>query len=67
MEAILLIILLIAVTLPFFGSLVWIYRDAEYRGKPGILLVFLAAVCAWPLSLLVWIALRPPIVPPRRR
>jgi hypothetical protein len=47
----------------YFGSLVWIYRDAQLRGKPAFLVAFLAAVMAWPVSLLVWIALRPPIPP----
>jgi hypothetical protein len=44
----------------FVGSLVWIYRDAELRGKSGGLVAFLAAVLGWPITLLVWIALRPP-------
>lgn len=47
----------------FVSSLVWIYRDAQQRGKPPALVALLAAVLTWPISLLVWIALRPPIEP----
>lgn len=58
------ILFLIAIAVLFLSSLVWIYRDAELRGKPGMLVAILAALIAWPVSLLVWIALRPH-VPPR--
>lgn len=38
---------------------VWIYRDAESRGKSGILIAFLVGVIAWPLGVLIWLAARP--------
>ena len=44
----------------FVISIIWIFFDARKRGKSGLLVAILAAVIAWPLSLLIWIALRPP-------
>jgi hypothetical protein len=40
-------------------SLVWVYRDAQSRGKSGLLVVLLVALFWWPVSLLIWIAYRP--------
>lgn len=37
----------------------WVARDARSRGKPGWLVGLLALFVGWPISLLVWIALRP--------
>ena len=48
------------VVFPFVASLIWIGRDAEFRGMSGFLVAILAGFIAWPLSLLLWIALRPP-------
>ena len=42
----------------------WISRDATRRGKPGLLVALLALFIAWPVSLLVWIALRPENIRP---
>jgi hypothetical protein len=57
----------IAVAAPFLlvilglliWSLVWAYRDAEKRGKPGLLVVLLVFLLNWPISLLAWIVFRP--------
>lgn len=49
-----LIILLI-----YFWSIIWAYRDAEKRGKPGWLVAVIVALLAWPLGLLVWLLVRP--------
>lgn len=38
---------------------VLVYRDAKRRGKPPMLVSVLALLLVWPISLLVWIALRP--------
>jgi len=57
------VLLFLSFLVVFFGSLMWIHGDAQLRGKPGILVAILAAVLAWPVSLLVWIALRPPVQP----
>ena len=40
-------------------SLVWVYRDAEKRGKPGILVALLIFFMNWPFSLLIWLVFRP--------
>ncbi len=48
--------------LVYIGSIVWAYRDAERRGKPGWLVALLVALLSWPLSLLVWVLFRPGIV-----
>ena len=41
------------------ASLIWVYRDAEARNKPGILVVLLVLLLNWPLSLLLWLVFRP--------
>jgi hypothetical protein len=40
-------------------SLVWVYGDAEARGKSGCLVALLVFFLSWPISLLVWIVFRP--------
>ena len=40
-------------------SIVWAYRDAEARGKEGVLVAVLVALVAWPLGLIVWLLMRP--------
>jgi hypothetical protein len=40
-------------------SLIWVYNDAEARGKSGCLVALLVFLLSWPLSLLVWIVFRP--------
>lgn len=42
----------------YIASLVWVYRDANRRGKSGILVALLVAIISWPLGLLVWVLLR---------
>lgn len=43
------------------GSLVWLYSDAEARGKSGCLLVILILLIAWPLGIVIWLIARPPL------
>ncbi len=43
----------------YVWSIIWAYRDAERRGKPGWLVALLVALLSWPVSLLVWIVFRP--------
>jgi Na+-driven multidrug efflux pump len=56
------IIIALIVGLVFFViyivSLVWVYRDAERRGKSGILVALLVALISWPIGLLVWLLVR---------
>ena len=40
-------------------SLIWVYRDAEARGKPGWAVALLVLFLKWPLSLAVWVIFRP--------
>lgn len=40
-------------------SLIWVYGDAEKRGKSGILVVLLVFLLNWPVSLLLWLVFRP--------
>jgi hypothetical protein len=49
------------VLVAYVGSIIWAYRDAERRGKPGWLVALLVALLSWPLSLVVWLLFRPGI------
>ena len=59
----------ILLAIPFFlvilglliWSLIWVYHDAEKRGKNGWLVVALVFLLEWPISLLVWLVFRPEI------
>ncbi|MGB2955486.1 MAG: hypothetical protein WBB64_05890 [Anaerolineales bacterium] len=63
MEEVLLFIILIPLGLLILGllagSLIWVYRDAEKRGKSGCLVALLVFLLEWPISLLVWLVFRP--------
>lgn len=65
MEKAILIMILIPIALVVLGlliwSLVWVYGDAERRGKPGWLVVLLVLLLDWPISLLVWLVFRPEV------
>lgn len=52
-----LMILLLLIGL-YAYSLIWVYRDAEKRGKSGVVVMLLVAFLFWPLGLLVWLAVR---------
>ncbi|MBL9208063.1 MAG: hypothetical protein JNN01_23460 [Opitutaceae bacterium] len=52
-------LIVVAVAVGWIWSGVWSARDATNRGKPGLLVGLLVLMVAWPVSLLVWIALRP--------
>ncbi len=40
-------------------SLIWVYGDAEKRGKSGCLVALLVFLLSWPVSLLLWVVFRP--------
>ena len=42
----------------YIASIVWVYRDANRRGKSGILVALLVALISWPIGLLVWLIVR---------
>ncbi len=60
-------VILILLAIPFFlvilglliWSLVWVYGDAEKRGKPGWIVALMVFLLNWPISLLVWVVFRP--------
>jgi hypothetical protein len=53
------LLLILAIAGLYVASIVWAYRDAEQRGKNGLLVALLAALVTWPLGLLVWVLIRP--------
>lgn len=53
------LILGLVVLVVYIWSIVWSYKDAERRGKPGWLVALLVALISWPISLLVWLIFRP--------
>ncbi len=65
MEVLLWIFLIIPAMLVILGlliwSLVWVWRDAEKRGKPGWIVALMVFLLEWPISLLVWLVFRPDI------
>jgi hypothetical protein len=38
---------------------IWAYNDAESRGSSGCLVALLVFFVCWPVSLVVWILVRP--------
>lgn len=58
------IVLVLAVGAIYFWSGAWAYNDARNRGKPPMIVALLVLLIAWPISLLVWIALRPENIRP---
>ncbi|WP_162054865.1 hypothetical protein [Pontibacter pamirensis] len=51
----------------YFWSIVWSYKDAERRGKPGWLVAIVVAFLAWPIGLLLWLLIRPSDTTPYQR
>ena len=52
--------LLIVATI-FVGSLVWLYLDAEKRGKSRLVALLFVLLTGWPASFIWWFWLRPPV------
>ena len=50
---------ILAVLALLVWSLIWVYQDAEKRGKPGWLVLLMVLFLNWPVSLLVWAVFRP--------
>ena len=42
----------------------WAFKDAKKRGKDPVLVAMLILLAGWPIGILVWIALRPDVLPP---
>ena len=49
----------LVVLIIYIASIIWAYSDGRARGKSGCLVALLVALLSWPISLLVWLALRP--------
>ncbi|MFC6998812.1 hypothetical protein [Rufibacter roseus] len=43
----------------YIWSIVWVYNDANRRGKPGLIIAILVALFAWPFGLILWMLVRP--------
>ncbi|MFC2157913.1 hypothetical protein ACFLT9_08765 [Acidobacteriota bacterium] len=68
MDNLLIVLFAVPFALVFLGlwvwSIVWAYRDAEARGKSGVLVALMVALVSWPTSLLIWIVFRPDGITP---
>ena len=51
----------------FIWSVFWIMRDAEHRGRSGCLALIFLVVATWPVPILWWLWLRPPLQGARRK
>ncbi len=40
---------------------IWVYKDAEKRGKSGVLWLLIVWFVAFPIGLIIWLVVRPPI------
>ena len=57
--AILVVPLIVAVIYCSIAAFVWLYQDAEQRGKKGWAALLLVLLTGWPISFLWWFWLRP--------
>lgn len=56
------------VILPFIIGLligIWVYKDAEKRGKSGVLWLLVVWLVPFPIGLIIWLIVRPPIPAPQ--
>ncbi len=58
-----LLIVLLLVGVIYVASVVYVYNDARKRGMNGLLVAALVAFIGWPVSLLVYLLLRPKSYP----
>jgi hypothetical protein len=43
----------------FIASIIWVARDAKRRGKSSLFAGLFAGLALWPVSLVIWLWLRP--------
>ncbi|WP_397534473.1 hypothetical protein [Roseateles sp.] len=43
----------------YVWSIGWAYQDAKQRGKPPLAVALMVMFGAWPMGLIIWVALRP--------
>jgi len=51
--------IIIGIAVAWLLSGLWAARDAVSRGKSGLLVSLLVLFLAWPLSIVLWIVVRP--------
>lgn len=61
--SLMLIFVLVLSAALYIATLIWVYKDAKQRGMNGLIVVLLVAFIGWPISLLVYILLRPKSYP----
>jgi len=49
----------VSIGILYLWSIIWGYKDAESRGKPGFAVAALIALFTWPIGLLFWTIIRP--------
>lgn len=53
------VILILVFVVLYIKSLRWAYEDAEARGKSGWQVALLVGLMSWPVSILLWLVIRP--------
>ena len=53
------IVLGVVLLILYIWSIVWAYKDANRRGKPGWLVAIMVALLSWPIGLILWLVFRP--------
>ena len=49
----------LAMLILYVFVILWVYRDAEARGKSGCLVAILVTLISWPIGLIAWLIFRP--------
>ena len=52
-------IVLLACAVLLTANVIWAYRDANARGRSGVLVALLVLLAPWPIGVVAWILLRP--------
>jgi hypothetical protein len=53
---------IIAILLLSIWSFIWLFYDARKRSNNGLVAIVFVIITGWPLSLLWWFWLRPPLI-----
>lgn len=59
LPTVLITILLASAVIAWIFSVAWVYDDANRRNMAGWAVALLVAFVSWPLSLIVWLVIRP--------
>ncbi|AKD05003.1 hypothetical protein POKO110462_18720 [Pontibacter korlensis] len=55
------LVLGLVILILYIWSIIWAYRDAKRRRRPGILIAIMVAFVAWPIGLIIWLIIRPSV------